>query len=534
MRFARSVAPLLIACALVAPAAAQEFTLRVLHTNDVHARYDQTAARGNTCTKPDLDAGRCVGGAARLASKLAELRTPNAIYLDAGDQFQGNLFYTSYKEQVARTFLSMTKVDAFVLGNHEFDDGPAMLAEFLANATFPVISANTDVADEPRLQGKFKSNVVLTVQGQRIGVFGLTTEDTPVTSSPGPTVKFRDPVAVAREQVAALTAQGITKIIALTHRGLAEDLDLAAKVDGIDLIVGGHSHSLLETGNKDAAGPYPMVVKNPSGRDVVVVTAGAFSLHLGQIDVTFDGAGNVVRWEGKPHRLGADVARDPVVQARVDQFAAPLATLRAQVLGAATAELVGDGAICRFQECNLGNLIADALLVATRARGSQVAIMNAGGVRTNIPAGQITLGQVLEVLPFSNTVATVEVSGADLVRALEIGVGRAHDPRASGTGRFPQVAGLRFAWDGGKPEGSRVASVELRRPEGGYRPIDPAETVVVATNNFLRNGGDGYDVFVKGRNAYDYGPNLEDALAELIKRGPVAPVVEGRIRRLDR
>ncbi len=528
------LAPALVACALAAaqPASA-EFTLRILHSNDIHARYDETAPGGSACTAKDRESGKCGGGVARLATKLKELRTPNAVYLDAGDQFQGTLFYTTYKAQPAWVFSNLLKVDAMTLGNHEFDDGPAMLAEFLANVTFPVLSANSDASGEPRLQGKYKPNTILTVQGRKVGVFGLTTIDTPVTSSPGPTMKFLGEIETARAQVAALRAQGVTQIIALTHIGYGADIALAKAVDGIDVIVGGHSHTLLESGNPRSAGAYPTMVAAPSGAPVAIVTAASYNQYLGQIDVTFDDAGVVTKAEGKAHFLANAVPMDPEIQAKVTEFAAPLEAVRAKPIGETTVALGGGDAICRFTECNLGNLIADAILVSAKPRGAQVAITNGGGIRSSIPAGKVTLGQVLEVLPFSNTVAVVTLTGAELRASLEHGVSRAHDATLSGTGRFPQIAGMRLTWDVTKPEGQRVQSLEIRQADGTFKPVDPAADYVVATNNFMRVGGDGYALMAKGRDAYDFGQNLEDALADQFKAGPVAPAVEGRIRRVN-
>lgn len=521
-----------LAVASVQPASA-EFTLRILHSNDIHARYDETAPGGSACTAKDREAKKCVGGVARLAAKLKELRTPNAVYLDAGDQFQGTLFYTTYKAQTAWIFANVLKTDAMALGNHEFDDGPAMLAEFLANTTFPVLSANSDASGEPRLLGKYQPNTVLTVQGQKIGVFGLTTIDTPITSSPGPTLKFLGEIETARAQVAALRALGVNKIVALTHIGYGNDLALAKAVDGIDVIVGGHSHSLLESGNLRSAGPYPTMIASPSGAPVAIVTAAAYNQYLGQIDVTFDDAGLVTKAEGKAHFLANAIPMDPVVQAKVAEFAAPLEAVRAKPIGTAAVALSGGEALCRFGECNLGNLLADAILASAKPRGAQVAITNGGGIRSSIPAGDVTLGQVLEVLPFSNTVAVVTLTGAELRASLEHGLSRAHDPTLSGTGRFPQIAGMRLTWNVGSAEGQRVRSLEIRQPDGSYRPVDPTASYVVATNNFMRSGGDGYALMATGRDVYDFGQNLEDALAEQFKAGPVSPAVEGRILRAN-
>jgi 5'-nucleotidase len=511
-----------------------DFDLRILHVNDVHARYDETTAQGTFCTDKDRAAAKCVGGAARLQTKLRELRTPNALFLDAGDQYQGTLFYTFYKHGAVQTILSLLKPDAQTLGNHEFDDGPAGLAGYLEFARWPVLGANVDTTREPKLKGKYRPYVILERGGQKIGVIGLTTSETPITSSPGPTVRFAPEADVLRKAVAEVRARGVDKIIALTHLGYAEDVRLAGAVDGVDVYVGGHSHTLLETGNQKAEGPYPTVVKSPSGAPSLVVTAYAYSLYLGQLDVTFDAAGVPTKWDGKPISLAAEIPKDPEVDAKVRDLGVPLAQLRNQPVGEATVELVGASEVCRFNECNLGNLIADAMLWSTKGQGTQIAFQNGGGIRTSIPAGKVTMGQVIEVLPFSNTVATFELTGAEVLKALENGTSRAHDKGGSGTGRFAQVAGMRYAFDAAKPEGSRVTGVQVRQADGSYAPLDPQARYKAVSNNFMRTGGDGYAVFTSARNAYDYGPNLEMVVSDYIKAtGPVAPRTEGRITRVN-
>lgn len=527
----------LLATAL--PLAAQDFTLSILHTNDVHSRIDQVSASGSFCTPQNAAQDRCVGGYARLATAIRELRAvrPNAILLDAGDVFQGTLFYTLSKSDAVKPFLNALGYDAMTLGNHEFDDGPAELARFLDGLTVPVVTANIDVTGEPRLAGKWAAHRILEVGGQRIGVIGLTTRETPVSSSPGPTVAFTPHAEALRREVAALQAAGVNKIVALTHVGTAEDAALAATVDGVDVFVGGHSHSLLHNGaDPRKEGPYPMVVRTPSGAPALIVHAFYGGMFLGDLRVVFDAAGVATSWQGDTIAMDAKVARDPAIQAMVDRMAAPLAELRSRRIGVAAVPLDGSGENCRMRECNLGNLIADAMLRAAAPRGARVAIQNGGGIRTSIPAGPMTLGQVLEVLPFSNMLATFDLTGADIVAALEQGVGRADNLRNEGTGRFPQVAGLRYGFEPGKPAGSRIRSVEIRGADGGFAPIDPAATYTVVTNDFLRKGGDGYAMFRdKARNAYDAGPNLEDVLAEHVRAlgGTAAPPLDGRITRIE-
>lgn len=521
-----------------APARAAGFDLTLLHTNDVHARVDEVTDAGGFCTPEDAAAGDCLGGYPRLVTAIRERRAAehNVLVLDAGDVFQGSLFYTRFKSEALKPYLNRVGYDAMTLGNHEFDDGVPELARFLDGLAVPVVTANLDVAREPRLRGKWSARRVVEVGGWRVGVVGLTTKETPAASSPGPTVAFGEHAAALRREVAALRAEGIDTIIALTHVGLAEDRRLAATVDGVDVFVGGHSHSLLTNGaDERRVGPYPVVVTTPSGAPALVVQAYTAGLFLGELRVTFDEGGVPVRWSGDARPMDGSVAKDPETQRMVEAMAGPLAELRARRVGEAAAPLDGDRASCRQRECTLGNLIADAMLAGARKEGASIALMNGGGIRQSIAEGPVTLGDVLEVLPFSNTLATFTLTGAEVREALEHGVGRAEDMGNEGTGRFPQVAGLRFAWDAAKPVGRRVVRVEVREG-GGFAPLDPGRTYTLVSNDFLRKGGDGYDLLRdRGRDAYDAGANLEDVLVAHLRAlgAPAAPRIEGRITRVE-
>ena len=456
-------------------------------------------------------------------------------FLDAGDQFQGTLFYTQYKHGAVQTVLGMLNPDAQTLGNHEFDDGPAGLRPYLDAVSWPVLSANTDASREPRLKDRYKPYTIVVKNGQRIGIVGLTTAETPITSSPGPTVAFRNEAQALTRAVAALKARDVDKIVALTHIGYSEDKALAAQVDGVDVYVGGHSHTFLETGNDKAAGPYPTVVKTPSGAPALVVQAGSYGTHLGLLDVTFDAAGVVTAWDGKPVALSNDVALDAAVADKVSQLNVPLAQLRRQPVGEAKVELVGTSDACRFGECNLGNLIADAMLWATKGQGTQIAIQNGGGIRSGIPAGQVTHGQ-------RDRGAALLQHHSDLRRdgrrpAGEPGKRRQPRPRQDHVrhGPLPPGGGIALRLRSG--QAGRGADRVGRNPRCRRR-LSPGRSVrhLQGRHQQLRprTGGDGYSLFAKAKNAYDYGPNLETVLAEYIRTtGPVAPAVEGRIRRVQ-
>ena len=207
---------------------------------------------------------------------------------------------------------------------------------------------------------------MIDVNGEPVGVIGLTTIDVPISSSPGPTLKFNDYLSSLAPVLADLDGQGIDKIVLLSHVGYGDDLRLAAQVDGIDVIVGGHSHTLLSSTDPAAAGPYPTVVASPSGDPVLVVQAEAYGKYLGQLVLTFDGDGDILSWEGAPVLVDASVARDPAIQAIVDEMAVAVNAMRDETIGSTVNLLQGDRSVCRYAECTMGNLVADGMRWATQ------------------------------------------------------------------------------------------------------------------------------------------------------------------------
>jgi len=519
-----------------APAHAQgnTFQLTILHTNDTHGRIDQISDVGSRCTPADAAENRCVGGVARRATIIKQVRGEggNVLLLDGGDQFQGTLFYTKYKGKEASTFMNLLGYDAMAVGNHEFDDGPANLAHFIENVNFPVISANIDSSNDADLAGLIQPYTILDVDGKQIGIVGYTTEETSILSSPGNNVRFLNIERRVQAAVDMLTEKGVTIIIAVSHAGYDRDQQVGESVTGIDIIVGGHSHTLLSNTDPLALGPYPTVVNSPDGSPVLVVTDYQWGINLGRLDVIFDSQGVPESWSGAPIHLDSSVAMDPEIQALVEEYRAPLDDLQQTVVGQTTDLLDGDRASCRFGECTMGNYVADAILWSTASEGVQAVIINGGSFRSSIPKGDITLGNILEVLPFSNTIATLDLKGEDVISALENGVSRAHSAANEGTGRFPQIAGIRYTWSPNKLPGERILRVEIQNADGSFTPIDPQGTYKIATNDFLRKGGDGYYVFLeKAKNEYDAGANLEDVVAAYTEAHvPVNPALDGRIK----
>ncbi|WP_300438999.1 bifunctional metallophosphatase/5'-nucleotidase [uncultured Mameliella sp.] len=505
------------ALALMAGSAAADYSLTILHTNDFHARFEPISKYDSGCSAEDNAEGKCFGGSARLITAIneAKARTNNHILVDGGDQFQGTLFYTYYKGKLAAEMMNLMGYDAMTVGNHEFDDGPEVLRGFMDAVEFPVLMSNADVSGEPLLAESLLKSTVIERGGEKLGLIGLTPQDTDELASPGDNIIFTDPSDAVQGEVDKLTEMGVNKVIVLSHSGYGVDQTVAANTSGVDVIVGGHSNTLL--GDMDgAAGAYPTVVNG-----VQIVQAYAYGKYLGELNVTFDDAGEVISASGGPLLIDAGVTEDDAVKARIAEAAEPLEEVRNKVVAEAAEAIEGNRDVCRAMECPMGNLVADAMLDRVKDQGIDVAIANSGGLRASIDAGEVTMGEVLTVLPFQNTLSTFQITGATLVEALENGVSQIEE----GAGRFPQVAGMTFTVDPSAEPGSRVSDVMV-----GGAPVEMDKIYGAVSNNYVRNGGDGYAMFKDAQNAYDFGPDLADVTAEyLAKEGPYQPYTDGRI-----
>lgn len=516
--------------ALSTGAAFADFELNILHINDLHSRIEPINKYDSTCTPSETEKNECFGGIARVKSAIdarrAELQGKNVLVLDAGDQFQGSLFYSTYKSAPVAEFMNGIGFDAMAIGNHEFDDGPEELLKFIDALKFPIISGNTVAKPGSPLADKYKGYVVKEFGDQKVAVVSVLATDTNETSSPGADITFEDEITYLKKAVTELQGQGVNKIVVLSHVGYVKDQAIAAAVDGIDVIVGGHSHTYLSSTDTKAAGPYPTLVKNPAGVEVPIVTSYAYSKYLGDLTVVFDDNGVVKSTSGAPKLLDSSVAQDEAFVAKVKELGGPIEELKKKVVGSSEGIIDGDRVNCRAKECTMGNLLADAQLDRVKDQGITLSIQNGGGLRASIDAGEVTMGEVLTVLPFQNTVATFQLKGSDVIVALENGVSQIDE----GAGRFAQVAGMKYSFDRSKPAGSRVSDVQVKEGDA-FVAIDPAKTYGVVTNNYVRTGGDGFKVFnTNAINAYDFGPNLENAVADYIAaNSPYKPYTDGRI-----
>ena len=518
-----------------AAAAGSTLTFTILHSNDTHDHLEPTTYTGKDAGGKDFKLQ--YGGVGRIKSVVDELRknSLNPVVLDAGDVFTGTIYGMIYKGLADLAYMEAFGVQAQTIGNHEFDNGPSQLAEYIKNASFPVVSANIDTSNEPLLKDLIKPSTILEIGGQKVGIVGVTTPETPITSSPGDKVKFLDPVVSVQKAVDDLRAQGISKIILLSHLGYGQDIKLAPQLKGVGVIVGGHSHTPLGqyTGNGLPAseGTYPTVIKDANGKTTLITQVWEWGKFYGSLRLTMNGDGVPVSWKGTVVPVTESYKADTRLNATLKAFTVPLDGFRKTVVGSSSVVLNGERGDVRKRETNLSNLIADANLWRTKNLGTTISLQNGGGVRASIQAGPITQGDILNVQPFGNTLFVLEISGAELKAALENGVSQWE----AGAGRFLQVSGLKYTFDLAQKPGSRITDVQIGTAKDGFKPLDPAATFKIVTNNFVAGGGDGFEVLknAKGARLDTYLPDYS-VMSDYVQFLKTVDIkVEGRITILN-
>jgi len=478
--------------------------LTIIHTNDIRSHLDKAAQRVTVINQ--------------LRTEYAE---NHQLLLDAGNFFGGTPYFTLHQGKADLWFMNYLQYSAVNIGSHEFDKGPVVLANFINEAEFPVISANIDVTKESSLAKKISPWIIIKQGEERFGVFGLTTDEARETSSPGSGVVFNEYLSEAADALSDLQSAGITKIIALSNLGWDKNLELAKKYKGIDIIISTYS-------GKDV-GEYP-VVYSGAETSTLIVQAGENGDYIGCLNVTFDKDGIIRSWhDSRLIPVDDSVEEDKTAADQLATYKAPIADLVKTVIGETQVDLDGTSQNLRAGETNLGDLVADAMLDNGKIMGATMALWNSGSIRASIPAGNITLGQVIAVLPYDNYVIVVELSGGQLMAALENGVSQAEELK----GRFPVVAGLRFTWDLAAPVFNRIKSVEVQTAEG-YVPLDKNEKYKVATNDFIAKGGDGYTMFTNLATKNIIGTTDYQVLANYIKElSPLDIQVDGRIQKIQ-
>lgn len=542
--------------------------LNIAHINDHHSQLDAFAATELTldgvATQVDL------GGFARQTAMFKSVAdTKNLLKIHAGDAVTGTLYYTFFKGAVDAQMMNTICFDAFIPGNHEFDDSDATLKGFLSElgkgtCKTPVISSNVVPATGSPLAPTggtphLKPYVIKEIDGVKVGLIGITIVGKTVNSSrPLATTVFNDEVTSAQKAIDELKAQGIRHIVAITHQGYDADKAMAAKLTDVDVIIGGDSHSLLgdfkAVGITSSSGAYPTTVTNKNGETVCVGQAWEYSKAFGLMNVQFNDTGAVSSCGGKASLLIGDqfkrkdaagvwqtvsdavrttllanlAAKQPEVKVvtpdadaavALKTYSDQVAAEKAKAIGSATEALClvrmpgeSTNRSAGTAGCETANTlargsdaaqaVAEAFLFASKR--AQFALQNAGGVRVPVAAGALNMNTAFTLLPFTNVLVEMEVTGKEVVSALEDGAAN-HLDLAQSNGSHPYAAGLRWDLDMSKAKGQRFSNVQVRdRVTGVWGNLDLSKTYVLVTNDFVAAGKDGYTTLGVAYNAGRY------------------------------
>lgn len=509
---------LVSACAAVDP-----FSLSIVHTNDIHAHILPFDKDGKECKSEDA---HCSGGMAAIAGAISVQREkdPDTVVLDAGDRFTGTLFYTLHKGRDISMLMNEAGYSAMTLGNHDFDGGTEELERFIRSSSAPVVAANVSFPENPALQELVKPYVFLNVKGKKVAVIGLVTPDTAFMSAGASQAVFLPVRETLAARLKDVKDEGADVVILLSHLGLEEDRNIAATTDGIDIIAGGHSHSLLTNGDdENKSGGYPAVVKSPDGSDVLIVTAGEYGRHIGILTASFDKDGRIVSYEGDAIRTDASVPPDKDALRLVQSYASEIALTKDRLITVfQTPLLLGKDGMC-MEECVAGEFTADTLLAAFPDAGG--AMLNGGALRRSVPAGKVTFGDVAELFPFDSSVGTAVMSGSEIRRMLEHGISRFADAGDGGRA-FLQTAGISYSFDPSAKPFRRVFDVKVKE-NGEYVPIKDEKKYKIVMLDFIARGGDGFSPV---RRFVPTDRKAADVLMEVWrKERSFSPRPEGRI-----
>jgi len=525
------------------------FTLTILHNND-----------GESSLLPSGG----FGGVARFARTVADLKAAGSgncediqpplgrgtalcdvILVSSGDNFLAGPIFSASLAKGSPFFdaiaLDYMNYDAVAIGNHEFDFGPSVLAEFIdgfSKSRVPFLSANLNVSGEPDLlrlerRGRIATSTVISLKGARVGIIGATTPRLPEISSPRNVVVAADVAAAIMREVRELTRRQVTKIVLISHlQSVQEDLALIPMLEGIDVVVAGGGDELLANGDDLlipgdeglVSGPYPLIALDSKGLEVPVITTSGQYRYVGRLTVQFNSLGEALAVDGGPVRV--EGAPDATIEVAVEvPVAAAVAALEAEVIGSTAVPLDGRRSQVRTVETNEGNLIADALLWQANqlapsfgVPAAQVALQNGGGIRNDAiyPVGNITTFATFSFVPFANFLSIVPgVTRTQFKTILENAVSRVEFV----DGRFAQIAGFSFTFNPAAPTGSRVVNVTL---DGGAPiviggVVQAGASLNVATIDFLARGGDGYPF--GGAPFTTLGLTYQQALANYIQTG---------------
>jgi len=516
--------------------------LTLLHVNDIHVRMEETNKYSASCKQRDADAGKCYGGLARLHKAVNEIRheEENVLWLNAGDFYQGTIWYTQFKWRVVSQFNNALDFDAMTLGNHEFDDKVEGLVPFLQNQSCPVVVTNLNTSLVPELDNLYVRSLVKEINGHTIGLVGYITPHTKFISNSGKVI-FMDEIESLQKEVAELKAKGVKTIIAIGHSGYSRDIEIAKAVPDLDVVVGAHSHSFLYSPTKSAPnpstntirGPYPTMVEHEGSTPTMVVQAYAFTKYLGHVKLEInDETGGLESWSGAPILLDSSFEKDPMMEQALQPWRQQLLEFTGKVVGSAAKELF----LSRGKESTLGNWVADAMVWAWRGKkapggGSvRIGLVNSGAIRSAFNKGNITLADLLSTFPFQNTFDVSTLLGSNLRLALEHSVFPMDSKGNAGSGQFLQVSGLKVVFDVRRPPGDRVVQVKVLADDGTYVELEDEKEYSVVTPNYIASGGDGYKFETwKTRDRILGALDTEVLQGVLARESPISAQVEGRI-----
>ncbi len=466
------------------PVLAKELT--IYHTNDVHARVTDYL------------------GYAKLAAIVNAKRAEGAevLLLDAGDVTHGTAYATLVEGSSIIELMNAVGYDAMTPGNHDFNYGYTRLKELEAMMNFPLVNCNVLLEDG---SNAFTPYVIVEKAGKRIAIIGAANPQMVSAIHPDKIAGLVYGGVEYVEKTVAEVKDLADFVIILTHWGADDAYDpnssILAAIPGVDLVIDGHSHTEManiKTGN--------------------VTSAGEHMKFLGEADVTFNAEGASIGLKNLPYGDYAELAGDEAVQAIIDRVKGEQKELLAVVVGETKVDLDGERATNRTSETNLGNLATDALVAYT---GADFAITNGGGIRVSVPAGNVTMGDLVNIFPFGNTVVTIEVSGKALREAFEQSVSLY--PETNG-GFLQASAAVKVVFDPAQPVGSRIVSITVNGVE-----VTDDMVFTVATNDFTAAGGDNYAMLKDCKLVKEYG-TLDEAMIAYFKQvGAVEPAIEGRI-----
>lgn len=474
--------------------------ISIINTADMHGQIVFDDETGGYYTLDEVEIMMGMPLVKKLADDIKK-QSKNWLFLDSGDMFHGTNEANIEKAKGIVEEVNLMGYTAMTPGNHDFDFGIDRLVEIKNQLNFPILSANILKDGKPL----FEEYKIVQAGNKRIGLFGLTVKDALNYTNSRDTngVTLDDPFKSAERIVSILRGQ-VDAVVLISHLGDEVDREVASKVDGIDLILCGHHHKLYKTAEK---------VKN-----TYLVEAGSCTTYLGYAEMYFK-KGKLSKVEWKYTRSTDKSKGDKKMALLAQKYYKIAFESSKEVMGRANVKLDGFRSRVRSEETNLANLLADAMRETAKA---DLTLMNGGGIRESIPQGEISIYKIGKVLPFNNSLVTIELSGEKIYDSIERGLRQY--PNGAYNGGFLQVSGISYTFDGSKPAGERLISVTR---DG--KPLDKNKVYKVATNDYLYNGGDNYDEFVNAKQI-SKGELLKDVLIKYIReRGEVTPKVEGRI-----